>query len=48
MKDWHFFGTADKEANTLFPSDVILELSALLHPVYSVMFPLCDEQRVAW
>lgn len=36
MGDWHFFGTADKEANTLFASDVIFKLSALLHPVYSL------------
>lgn len=36
MRDWHFFGMGDKEANTLFPSDVISQLSALLHPAYSV------------
>lgn len=31
-----FFGLVHKEANTLFPSDVICELSAPGHPACSV------------
>lgn len=30
MRDWRFSGMADKEANTLFSSDVVVQLSAPL------------------
>lgn len=43
--DWRFSGAPDKEANTLFPSDVIPELSALPHPAFFCMFPRDDEQK---